>query len=216
MLERTLFNKLLPDPAHLQELKTAVHAHPGVPFPMNFNPRSKAVQLPPLWVVVKVFLRLTLWVKDKILFVDAHPVSHPSVARMRRQAERKGYRSASGQSDRAPAQDGGDPVGQNGCGFPLLGSGESLHEEPVRVFDRARKIDRKTGRLLGEGRPRRDGVPPHTDADLACQFRHQPERWEREYRFVGLRYDQPEPDAADLDQIGLFNGLACLCRLCLT
>jgi hypothetical protein len=57
---------------------------------------------------------------------------------------------------------------------------------------------------------------PHTDADFECQFRYQPEGWEREYRFVGLRYDQPEPDADHPDQIGLFDGLACRYRVFVT
>ena len=56
----------------------------------------------------------------------------------------------------------------------------------------------------------------HTDADFECQFRYQPEGWEKEYRFVGLRSDQPEPDAADPDQIGLFDGLACRYRVFVT
>ena len=33
---------------------------------------------------------------------------------------------------------------------------------------------------------------------------------------MGLRYDQPEPDAADPDQIGLFDGLACRYRVFVT
>jgi hypothetical protein len=33
---------------------------------------------------------------------------------------------------------------------------------------------------------------------------------------VGLRSDQPEPDAADPDQIGLFDGLACRYRVFVT
>jgi hypothetical protein len=82
----------------------------------------------------------------------------------------------------------------------------------------ARKTDRLLGKLvgpvclaslLGELQAADWRPSPDTDADFACPFRYQPEGWEREYRFVGLRYDQPEPDADHPDQIGLFDGLAC-------
>jgi hypothetical protein len=62
--------------------------------------------------------------------------------------------------------------------------------------------------LLGELQAADWWPSPDTDADFACQFRYQPEGWERECRFVGLRHDQPEPDADHPDQIGLFDGLA--------
>ena len=74
-------------------------------------------------------------------------------------------------------------------------------------------VARKTERLLGELQAAAWRRSPHTDADFECQFSYQPEGWEREYRFVGLRYDQPEPDSADPDQIGLFDGLACRYRV---
>ena len=77
-------------------------------------------------------------------------------------------------------------------------------------------VARKTERLLGELQAAAWRRSPHTDADFECQFSYQPEGWEREYRFVGLRYDQPEPDSADPDQIGLFDGLACRYRVFVT
>ncbi len=77
-------------------------------------------------------------------------------------------------------------------------------------------VARKTERLLSELQVATWRRSPHTDADFECQFSYQPEGWDREYRFVGLRYDQPEPDAADPDQIGLFDGLACRYRVFVT
>ncbi len=77
-------------------------------------------------------------------------------------------------------------------------------------------VARKTDRLLGELQAAEWQPSPHTDADFECQFSYQPEGWEREYRFVGLRYDQPEPDADNPDQIGLFDGLACRYRVFVT
>jgi hypothetical protein len=77
-------------------------------------------------------------------------------------------------------------------------------------------VARKTDRLLGELQAADWRPSPDTDADFACQFRYQSEGWEREYRFVGLRYDQPEPDADHPDQIGLFDGLACRYRVFVT
>ena len=77
-------------------------------------------------------------------------------------------------------------------------------------------VARKTDRLLGELQAADWQSSSQTDADFECQFSYQPEGWEREYRFVGLRYDQPEPDAANPDQIGLFDGLACRYRVFVT
>lgn len=77
-------------------------------------------------------------------------------------------------------------------------------------------VARKTDRLLGELQAATWRRSSDTDADFECQFSYQPEGWEREYRFVGLRYDQPEPDSADPDQIGLFDGLACRYRVFVT
>jgi len=56
-------------------------------------------------------------------------------------------------------------------------------------------VARKTDRLLGELQAAEWRSSSQTDADFECQFSYQPEGWEREYRFVGLRYDPPEPDA---------------------
>ena len=57
---------------------------------------------------------------------------------------------------------------------------------------------------------------PDTDADFDCQFSYRPEDWDREYRFVSLRYAEPEPDADNPDQIGLLDGLACCYRVFVT
>ena len=48
-------------------------------------------------------------------------------------------------------------------------------------------VARKTDRLLGELQAAEWQPSPHTDADFECQFRYQPEGWEQEYRFLGLR-----------------------------
>ncbi|MCX6606144.1 MAG: transposase [Acidobacteria bacterium] len=77
-------------------------------------------------------------------------------------------------------------------------------------------VARKTDRLLGELLAAEWRSSSRTDADFACQFSDQPEGWEREYRFVGLRYDEPEPDANNPDQIGLFDGLAWRYRVFVT
>lgn len=73
-----------------------------------------------------------------------------------------------------------------------------------------RMAGRKTERLPGE-LPAADRRPsPATDGDGEGQFSDQPEGWEREYRLVGLRclvglrYDEPEPEAEDPDPTGLF------------
>jgi hypothetical protein len=92
--------------------------------------------------------------------------------------------------------------------------------EAVKAYS-AQKVEfvivaRKTTRLLGELQAACWKRSPHTDADFECEFSYRPEGWAREYRFVGLRYDQPEPDAADPDQIGLFDGLSCRYRVFVT
>ncbi len=53
-----------------------------------------------------------------------------------RQAERRGYRIASGTSDRDLAQHRGNGAGQSGCGLLLLGGGEGVYAPEMRVCDR--------------------------------------------------------------------------------
>jgi hypothetical protein len=74
----------------------------------------------------------------------------------------------------------------------------------------------KTTRLVDELRAAKRHHSRHTDADFECEFSYQPEGWDGEFRFVGLRYDQPEPDAADPDQMDLFDGHSCRFRVFVT
>ena len=80
----------------------------------------------------------------------------------------------------------------------------------------ARKTERFLGELQGELQAADWQPSPRTDADFECQFSYWPEGWDREYRFVGLRCGEPEPDADNPDQIGLFDGMACRYRVFVT
>ncbi len=53
-------------------------------------------------------------------------------------------------------------------------------------------VARKTARLLEELRNAEWKSSPRTDADAECEFRYQPEGWHGEFRYVALRYDNPE------------------------
>jgi hypothetical protein len=77
-------------------------------------------------------------------------------------------------------------------------------------------VARKTPRLVGELQAAAWKRSPGTDADFECQFSYQPEGWDKEFRYVGLRYDQPEPDTKNPDQMGFFEGLACNYRVFVT
>jgi hypothetical protein len=63
---------------------------------------------------------------------------------------------------------------------------------------------RKTARLVDELRATAWTRSPRTDADGQCEFRYQPEGWEKAYRFVALRYVKettPEPGQAEQYQL---------------
>ena len=47
---------------------------------------------------------------------------------------------------------------------------------------------RKTSRLVEELKAAEWKSSPNTDADGQCEFRYQPEGWDKEYRFLALRY----------------------------
>ena len=54
---------------------------------------------------------------------------------------------------------------------------------------------RKTSRLVEELRAAHWTGSPRTDADGQCEFRYQPEGWEKSYRFVALRHvNKAKPD----------------------
>ena len=56
----------------------------------------------------------------------------------------------------------------------------------------------KTPRLIEELKAARWTGSPRTDADGQCEFRYQPEGWEKSYRFIALRYEKkPRPREAD-------------------
>lgn len=55
-------------------------------------------------------------------------------------------------------------------------------------------VARKTAALLAELRKADWKPSPMTDADEECEFRYQPDRWKSAFRFVALRYDEPEGD----------------------
>jgi len=57
----------------------------------------------------------------------------------------------------------------------------------------------KTSRLVEELKAARWTGSPRTDADGQCEFRYQPQGWERAYRFVALRY-QEKPKPRELNQ----------------
>jgi hypothetical protein len=65
-------------------------------------------------------------------------------------------------------------------------------------------VARKTARLLdllhgAEWKP-----SPKTDADAQCEFSYQPDGWGKAFRFVALRYEQPQQVADEVEQYQLF------------
>ena len=58
-------------------------------------------------------------------------------------------------------------------------------------------VARKTARLLAELDAADWKPSPNTDADAECEFSYQPEGWEKEFRFVALRYDKMERPAGE-------------------
>ena len=53
-------------------------------------------------------------------------------------------------------------------------------------------VARKTPRLLEELQKADWRPSPKTDADQQCEFRYQPEGWEKAYRFIALRYEKKD------------------------
>jgi len=51
-------------------------------------------------------------------------------------------------------------------------------------------VARKTARLVEELRQAEWRPSPNTDAEAECEFRYQPEGWEKDFRFVSLRYEK--------------------------
>jgi len=65
---------------------------------------------------------------------------------------------------------------------------------------------RKTSRLVEQLRQAEWKASPKTDADAECEFRYQPRGWDKEYRFVALRYEKApeEVEAEESEQYQLF------------
>jgi Transposase DDE domain group 1 len=64
---------------------------------------------------------------------------------------------------------------------------------------------RKTSRLVEQLRQADWKPSPKTDGDAECEFRYQPDGWQKEYRFVALRYEKAreemEVEAAEQYQL---------------
>jgi hypothetical protein len=65
---------------------------------------------------------------------------------------------------------------------------------------------RKTSRLVEHLRQAEWKPSPKTDGDAECEFRYQPDGWEKPYRFVALRYEKAreEMDPEESEQYQLF------------
>ncbi len=65
---------------------------------------------------------------------------------------------------------------------------------------------RKTSRLVEQLRQAEWKPSPQTDGDAECEFRYQPQDWDKEYRFVALRYEKAraEVEAEETEQYQLF------------
>jgi len=68
-------------------------------------------------------------------------------------------------------------------------------------------VARKTSRLVEQLRAAKWKRSPRTDADEQCEFRYQPEGWDRAYRFIAVRYAKPAEAKAvnDPEQYQLFD-----------
>jgi hypothetical protein len=66
---------------------------------------------------------------------------------------------------------------------------------------------RKTSRLVEELKAAVWQGSPRTDADGQCEFRYQPEGWDKAYRFLALRYQKQAPPSAaeEPEQYQLFD-----------
>jgi Transposase DDE domain group 1 len=77
---------------------------------------------------------------------------------------------------------------------------------------------RKTARLVEELRQAEWKPSPRTDADAQCEFLYQPEGWQKEYRFVALRYEKAreEMEPEEAEQYQLFETGQCKYRVFVT
>ena len=70
-------------------------------------------------------------------------------------------------------------------------------------------VARKTARLLEQLRQADWKPSPNTDADAQCEFRYQPDGWKAAFRFVALRYDEPEEESAEEGAVEQYQLFAC-------
>ena len=73
--------------------------------------------------------------------------------------------------------------------------------EAVEAYEKAKcrfiLVARKTSRLLEELNAADWKSSPGTDADEQCEFYYQPDGWDKAYRFLALRYEQPPEERKD-------------------
>ncbi len=78
--------------------------------------------------------------------------------------------------------------------------------EAVQAYEKGKAsfliVARKTSRLLEELKKADWRPSPKTDADEQCEFRYQPEGWEKANRFIALRY--PKKDETRKEQYQLW------------
>jgi hypothetical protein len=65
-------------------------------------------------------------------------------------------------------------------------------------------VARKTAPLLAHLREAEWKLSPKTDAGAQCEFTCQPDGWEKAFRFVALRDEQPPKPADEVEQYQLF------------
>jgi hypothetical protein len=92
--------------------------------------------------------------------------------------------------------------GRADSGFYCREAVEAYEECQVRFVISARKTSRLV-ELLHQAEWKES---EKTDADVECEFRYQPEGWEKEHRFVALRYEKAREEVAkeESEQYQLF------------
>jgi hypothetical protein len=71
----------------------------------------------------------------------------------------------------------------------------------LKTYCRFIVVARKTSRLVDALKRAEWRRSPQTDADAQCQFRYQPDGWDRECRFLALRYEK-EPETVSPEESG--------------
>jgi len=80
--------------------------------------------------------------------------------------------------------------------------------EAVQAYEKGKcrfiMVARKTSRLINELNAASWKPSPNTDADEQCEFLYQPAGWDKEYRFLALRYEKDPEDSEEVEQYQLF------------